>query len=176
MMKEEWRQMEDYEGWYEISDAGSVKRVMGGQGARIGRELKQSKNGIGYYLLNLSKGGTKKQYYIHRLVAAAFIGPCPDGKQVNHKDGDKSNNCSSNLEYVTPSENILHAIRIGIKNSLHCIGTNNANAVLSEAEVLKIRELLDCGCLSQVEIGDMFGVRQTTISAINTGRSWSRLK
>ena len=50
----------------------------------------------------------KKNYRVHRLVAEAFIGPCPEDKEVNHKDLNKSNNHISNLEYVTRSENIKH--------------------------------------------------------------------
>jgi hypothetical protein len=51
---------------------------------------------------------------IHRLVAAEFLGTCPKGIQVNHKDGDRLNNHASNLEYVTPSENTRHSVVAGL--------------------------------------------------------------
>ena len=173
-MKEEWRQITGYEGRYDVSNLGRIKRIIGGQGTYANRVLKQSKNGVGYLQLKLSKENTNKHYYVHRLVATAFIGPCPEGKQVNHKDGDKTNNRPENLEYVTPHNNILHSIMVGLR--IAACGEKNGSSKLIEGNVLKIRELLDSGCLSQAKIGDMFGVRQTTISSINTGRSWSWLK
>ncbi len=60
----------------------------------------------------------KSQSKIHILVATAFIGDKPPSCQVNHKDGNKGNNCASNLEYVTQSENGKHAYRLGLLK--HC--------------------------------------------------------
>lgn len=68
----------------------------------------------GYYTVNLSYLGSCKTFYIHRLVAQAFI-PNPENKEtVNHIDGDKSNNCVSNLEWMTRSENSKHGYDNGL--------------------------------------------------------------
>lgn len=77
----------------------------------------------------------RHRYSVHRLVATAFI-PNPDNKpQVNHLDGNKFNNHVSNLEWATPSENIQHSLRLGLKRS----GENNYLSVLSNDQVKWLR-------------------------------------
>ena len=74
----------------------------------------------------MSKGDRKKDYYIHRLVAQAFI-PNPNNLlEINHIDGNKKNNCSINLEWVTRSRNNKHAFEMGLKKSM--IGSKNPRA------------------------------------------------
>lgn len=96
----EWR---DYKG-YKVSDTGLVLRKDG----RGYQNLKKHKRG--YMLCHISDEGTKKWMLVHRIVAELFI-PNPDNKpQVNHINGDKSDNCVSNLEWVTNNENRQHAV------------------------------------------------------------------
>lgn len=77
--------------------------------------LKPSSNGRGYQHIVLRVNGESRDYYLHRLVATAYV-PNPDNlPEVNHKDGNKENNCFDNLEWVTSSENKKHAVRAGIK-------------------------------------------------------------
>jgi len=173
---EQWRMVVGYEGLYDISDSGRTKRVGGGAGACPGRVLKPAEDRSGYLHLGLTEDGYSKNYFVHRLVAAAFIGPCPEGKQVNHKDGDKSNNCPSNLEYVTASENVRHAFDIGIKDALYCRGEKQHNSILTEKNVHEIRRLIAEKEFTQRKIAEMFGVGPKAISMVNTGKSWSWLK
>lgn len=100
--EEIWRPVIGYEGWYEVSNKGQVRRVT--------KPLRASCGGnAGYSSVTLSVHGVVKRVAVHRLVAAAFLGPCPPGHQVNHKDTNRRNPHLENLEYNTPSENILHA-------------------------------------------------------------------
>jgi hypothetical protein len=69
---------------------------------------------IGYHQVKPVVDGHNVSLYVHQLVAEAFIGPRPKGRELNHKDGDMTNNIVANLEYVTHRENIQHARRLGL--------------------------------------------------------------
>lgn len=107
-MTEEWKPIKGLH--YEVSSLGNVRN------SESYKSISQlDKNREGYIRVNLFSNGKKKRYFIHRLVAEAFI-PNPENKpQVNHKDGNKQNNELSNLEWVTNSENQLHSYYI-LKN------------------------------------------------------------
>lgn len=100
-MKETWKNVRGYEGLYQISDLGRVKSLK--------KILKPSNSE--YKRVNLYKNGKIKTYYIHRLVAEAFI-PNPENKpQINHKDENKYNNNVNNLEWCTHKENMNHGTK-----------------------------------------------------------------
>jgi hypothetical protein len=94
---------------YLISESGDIYSNL------TKRQLKKSINKYGYNHIRLFKDGVRKNFQIHRLVASTFIDNPYMKPQVNHKDGNKSNNHVSNLEWVTQSENIRHAINTGLK-------------------------------------------------------------
>lgn len=103
---EVWKDIEGYEGRYQISDQGRVKSLT------TGSILKTFLCGSGYPEIVLTKHRKRQPKLIHRLVAEAFI-PNPESKrEVNHKDGNKHNNDVSNLEWVTPSENQRHSRKV----------------------------------------------------------------
>lgn len=107
-MKEIWKDIAGYEGLYQVSNFGRVKSLNYNK-TGISKCLVPKKNNS-YNMVCLCKGGVHKYVSIHRLVANAFI-PNPENKlEVNHIDGNKSNNLISNLEWVTSSENTRHAI------------------------------------------------------------------
>jgi len=170
-MIEEWRDVVEYEGIYEVSNLGRVRRVKSGCGTRIGRIAKGSAS-RGYMQVNLSKNMIQRRHSIHRLVATAFLGQCPDGKEVNHKDGIKKHNAVLNLEYVTRSENIVHAFRNGLNVAAH--GERQWKSKLTEDNVREVRRLLRKE--SQRSIARLFNVDQSTICSIATGGSWGWLK
>ena len=100
-----WKGVKDYEWIYQVSDEGQIRRIIGGKT----RPVKSRENGK-YCTVSLSKNGVKKTFAVHRLVAEAFLEK-PEGKcEVNHKDGDKHNNRVDNLEWVSQTENRLHAM------------------------------------------------------------------
>lgn len=118
-MTEIWKDITGYENSYQISNIGNVrskdriilyvdnrKRVVSGQPIKLGIDTK------GYYKVNLRKNNKFQTFRIHKLVAEHFLKKEMGKDIVNHKDGNKLNNCVNNLEFVTISENTIHAIRI----------------------------------------------------------------
>ncbi len=173
LLDEEWLPIVGHEGWYEVSNFGRIKRVTPGGSSYVGRLLKPSKHRDGYIKVLLSQDGVERHYQRHCLVARAFIGPRPDGMQINHKNGDKTCNHVDNLEYVTPGENLKHAFRIGLMDER---GEKNPGSKLTETDIREIRLLLAAGVLTQKEIGDIYGVVGSNISQINTGKTWAHVK
>ena len=113
-----WKDIQEYEGLYQISNYGRVKSLRDNKGNYREKIIKSRPSKNGYIIINLSKNGKAKTFKIHRLVSIHFI-PNPENKpQVNHKDGNKLNNSVSNLEWVTASENSLHATHITKENKL----------------------------------------------------------
>lgn len=120
---EGWCPVLGYEGLYEVSSQGRVRRI--GRAARAGkgrgggvvrgRILTSTLYRKGYRKVQLWRDGCWRNVGIHQLVAAVFIGPCPKGHEINHKDGVKHNNCTDNLEYVTRSGNVKHAYMTGLR-------------------------------------------------------------
>lgn len=113
-ISEEWRVIPDTGGVYEVSNLGQVRSVdhidsMGR--VQKGRVLRCGDNGKGYLHVRLSR---RRQDYVHRLVAAAFV-ENPDGlTEINHIDGDKSNNAAENLEWTSHRANLKHSYDTGL--------------------------------------------------------------
>lgn len=111
MSAEEWKPISYLNNKYEASSFGRIRN------AKTGKVLKQFTDLHGYLILT-----TRPEPYsqtntrVHQAVADAFLGPRPKGFVVNHIDGNKLNNTPSNLEYVTPSENNIHALKTGLRN------------------------------------------------------------
>lgn len=108
-----WKDIPGYEGLYKASTDGRIKS-MGGHAPRVlSPALKQR----GYYHLILCRSGQHGTHSVHRLIALTFLGTCPVGFDVNHKDGVKTNCSVNNLEYVSRSENHKHAYRLGLRTA-----------------------------------------------------------
>lgn len=137
---EEWKDINGYEGYYQVSNLGRVKSLPGQRGTTYRKEriLTKCLTRDGYEKVRLQHEGTDRTARVHRLVAEAFI-PNPDNKEtVNHIDGNKLNNVVSNLEWVDRYEQMRHAYRLGLKTSI--AGAHNSNAKLSEDDVRAIRK------------------------------------
>ncbi|HDP5827287.1 TPA: HNH endonuclease [Staphylococcus aureus] len=111
-MKEEWRDIPNYEGLYQVSNLGRVKSLarktnQTNKNRHIKEKiLRQRKQKYGYTEVTLRKNNKRVHHRVHRLVMLAFTGSSE--LPVNHIDGDKSNNIVSNLEYCTYQENTIH--------------------------------------------------------------------
>ena len=162
---EQWKVVKGFEN-YLVSSLGNVKTING----KLKKVVYDSKNDYGY--VELWKNNKGKKFRIHRLVAETFIPNTLGKEQVNHIDGDKKNNCVSNLEWVTPEENIRHAI----ENDLSSIkyGSKNLSSKLKEEDVKYIRE--NAGINKSVkELSEIYNVSTTTIYNIINYKKWLKM-
>ena len=132
-MNEIWRDIQGYEGIYMVSNQGNVLSVnFGSMHSGKPKVMKLSKSSSGYLHVQLYKNGVAKTLLVHTLVANAFI-PNPDClPEVNHKDGDKTNNTVSNLEWVTKSQNTIHAIKNNFRPVNHSLGKKGKDCKTSK--------------------------------------------
>lgn len=160
-MSETWKDVQGYSN-YEVSDKGRVRSKRG--------VLKTRLNRGGYFILTLCKQNHKYTKKPHRLVAEAFLPHVQENREVNHKDGDKQNNEVDNLEWVSRSENIKHAYSKGLMDKK---GIKNCRAALTEEDVLRIRENLECKPIS--DLAKEYGVGNAAISKIILCRNWKHI-
>lgn len=104
--KEVWKPVVGYEGLYDVSNLGRMRRSLNDSGGRAGKILSPKLSTKGYFRAELYSGsGRFKRPYIHRLVLEAFVEPCPPGHQADHKDFDRVNNCLENLQWLPVDQN-----------------------------------------------------------------------
>ena len=128
MTSEEWRPIPGFEGRYDVSNQGRIRSwVAPGRPHPYVLVLSPHRRTRGaYWTVKLSLGTRTdvRLLFVHRLVLAAFVGPCPDGLVVRHLDGDGTNNDLRNLTYGTPTENNYDTVRHGRNyqaNKTHCV-------------------------------------------------------
>lgn len=109
-----WKPIVGFEFKYEISICGHVRRIYNPSNRRSNYGLKPLPTVAGYSRVNIANNdGLSSFQYIHRLVAATFLGPCPANHEVNHKNFDTACNRLSNLEYLSPQENARYSMAAG---------------------------------------------------------------
>jgi len=167
-MGEEWRAIPGCEEC-EVSNHGRVRN------AASGRVYACPVATTGYHRFVYNpRPGKRRAFaiFVHRAVMLAFVGPCPPGKQVNHRDGVKTNNRLDNLEYVTGSENMQHAARMGLawshKGERHC------RAKLTEEAVREIRALVAAGEQKKA-VAKRYGVSAFVVREVVGRRSWKHV-
>ena len=118
-MQEIWKDIEGYEGLYQVSNLGNVKSLDRfvphkklGKKFCAGVMMSTHINNPGYVTVNLCKDNRCKSHDVHRLVAMAFVDGFKDGLEVNHIDENKQNNQANNLEWVTKSQNNRHGTKV----------------------------------------------------------------
>lgn len=168
-MTEVWKQLNRFPA-YAVSSLGRIKRIKPGRSTKSGRILKQIFHAkIGYNMVNLSIGGKITQIFVHQLIAEAFLGQCPPGQEVNHKDTDKINNNQSNLEYVSRKQNTIHAAKHGL-----IVGKKGEECNMSKLTKNDVTEIIFLirKKLTQKQIANRFQVDPSTISRIKNGYNW----
>lgn len=168
--QEEWRPVKDFPNT-QVSNFGRVRSLFRGQ-----QKIRRTRiNANGYEVLGLQRGEHKVSKKVHILVAEAFIGIRPKGADVNHIDGAKTNNYADNLEYISRSENLKHAFRLGLATTpFGKRGEASLQSLLTDEIVLDIRERHANGT-KRSEIAAKYGISYYTVWDITTRRSWTHI-
>lgn len=176
---EEWRSVSGWEGIYEVSCFGRLRRLVPRSDwtgtDRPPRNFVKitagsAGGGHGYPAACLSFGTRKSYRLLHALVAEAFLGPRPSKHTVNHLDGNRTNNHAENLEWATYARNNEHAREVlGVKYGVR--GEAHYGARLTAEQVAYIRN--NPKCVSYSALARQFGVGLTTIHWVVTRKTWA---
>ena len=167
--EEVWKNVVGYEGVYQVSSCGNVRRIKSGGGAVVGRVLKPGKTKAGYMIVVLYLHGRKRPEYVHRLVASAFFGGQPSHEHlIAHFDGVRENNRVDNLRWATQSENQQDRKRHGT----YQYGENNPYAKLTERDIADIRSMDYSVRGTATKIAKKYGISDGALSGIRSGRRW----
>ena len=170
----DWRWVPGYEGKYQVSDQGDVRRWWRYR-KRWGPNLRTWPDKDGYRAVGLSTPGVRAphQQRVHRLVAAAFLGPTPEGMFVCHNNGDPADNRLENLRIDSPKGNSRDQARHGTQNRLR--GAQNGGTRFTEEDVLAIRKRRAEG-ETITSLAREYGVGISTISRIANRQRWAHLR
>ena len=160
---ETWLPCVTWEGFYEVSDWARVRGLprIDCAGRRIqGRILTQTLLPNGYYVVSLSNGPRRKKRAVHRLVAEAFLGPCPEGMETLHGPNGKADNKPGNLRYGTHITNVEDRI-----------GEGTGLIKLNRIKAAEIRQRVGAGELRPM-IAEEFGISVPTVCQIVNGQRW----
>jgi hypothetical protein len=169
IIAEEWRSVVGFEGVYSVSNVGQIRRESGSNCCPKDRILKQGPSGRGYLCVRLWKNGKSNPRLSHRIVAAAFLGPCDSQQQVNHKNGIKSDNRIDNLEYVTMQQNMTHAV-----NVLGAVrrGESHPIAKMTDAMVTELRNEYAAVNKSVKKLAAKYLVSKKCVQLIVQRKTW----
>jgi len=154
----------------------SLINVAGFDGIQVNELGEVYNNGVKLKIQKMSHGylrvqvATRKRETVHKLVALAFFGPVPKGKEVRHLNGIRSDNRIENLKYGTRKENLDDRVLHGTSNR----GSNHGLSKLKAIDVIDIKSRIKAGETNK-HISDIYNVDASTISNIKTGRLWSHL-
>ena len=177
-----WKAIPEWSGFYEVSNLGSVRGIershtyinrYGQLKSRVvpSKIIKARIHKItGRAEVKLTKNNKTKTCSVSRLVCSAFHGPCPDGKEAAHLDGNCLNNDPSNLAWVTHKENIGHKVEHGTNMQ----GSSHHMAKLTEADVISARGLHKAGA-TKADLARQHKVTFMTMSDAIRGITWSHI-
>lgn len=164
---EQWKPVLGWEGIYEVSDMGRVKRVLATMRGAAGRCLNPITNPDGYFIVHLCNGPRKKTGWVHRLVLDAFVGPRE--LEVNHKNGNKKDNWLENLEWVTRSQNCWHNYNELGRERFYGEKNGRAKTTWETARTVRLRR--ESGATLR-SIAKEFGLHVSCVAHIVAGRTW----
>lgn len=168
-MEECWKPVVGYEGFYEVSNYGRVRRTGRGRGASVGTVLVATAQNSGHQKVNLSRSNEVRTYRVHTLVLEAFVGPRPKNMEARHfPDRDPVNNKLTNLQWGTLAENQADRVVHGTDSR----GEKRWNAKLCEVDIERVFDLRRMGC-SQQKIASWLTCSRPLISLILSKKRWS---
>lgn len=172
-MVEQWRPVKGYEGKYIVSNNGNVMSVPRSYTDELGRNyvvdgitLAKCDDARGYDRVRLGDSGMMR---VHRLVAEAFIPNPLNLPEVNHKDGNKKNNCVTNLEWVTHQGNVVHAVEAGL------FGERAKKATPEIVEAIRAEYIPYDREHSTIALGKKYGIDPAYVWRIINGQKRKRL-
>lgn len=133
-----------------------------------GQPMKPIAHHTGYHVYTIRQHGVQKQVRAHRFIWECLVGPIPEDKVLNHKDGDKTNNCLDNLECVTQQENTIHAFETGLRQGMP--GEDNSQSKLTLEQFYELARMLDTH--SNGQLGKIFGLHPNYVSLIRHKKRW----
>ena len=176
---EEWKDISDLDGKYQISSFGRVKSLSRVVNLETAQGVKErirvlGTNPKGYSVISLCFGHCKmKTFTVHRVVANAFIPNISNLPEINHKNLIKQDNRVINLEWVTSKQNTNHSWRFGNRKAASC--ETHGMASLTNDQVKIIRNLYTKNNITQIKLAEMFSTRQGVISSIVNYKTWKKI-
>jgi hypothetical protein len=179
-MKEIWKKIPDFSR-YEASNLGRLRSLDYKRTGKV-KVLKPACSNDGYMkTMLLRDDGRYRSWTVHLFIMLTFVGNKPNGMEVNHKNGIKTDNRIENLEYTTRSKNMLHAFRYGLESPKR--GEDNPTAKLSSKDVLEIREYVGNARRKGIryygrkKLAEKYGICESHIKDIVSGRRglWSHI-
>lgn len=180
-MKEVWVDALNFEGYYQVSNLGRVKRLKRQSKNSRGNSLRTlpekilsltNRNLKIYITVKLTVKGVTKSVQLHRLVLCSFETEPVGGREVNHINGNKRDNSLANLEWVTRQENVNHAIKLKLRTKIFGEQTNSNK--MTSSTVKKIWKLRNKG-FSYVKISEKLNVSQKMVGDVVRGRTWNHI-
>jgi hypothetical protein len=163
---EAWRPVVGYEGWYEVSDLGRVKRVRRGRRTQPGRFLSPRIDARGYRVVYLTRASATRTFMVHTLVLEAFVGPRVSGHEPDHINHVRHDNRQGNLRWRPRSQNRADVDRTGYARGEarpgHKLTEDDVRAIRASTETLRV-------------LAEHYGVHHTTILAIRRREKWGHV-
>lgn len=162
-------EIEGYENRYSINKNGEILNL------KTGKKLNPYKNPDGYRKVTFYETAKKRKFfYVHRLLAKAFIENPLNKDFINHINGNTSDNRIENLEWCTRSENGKHAFKLGLNKSNPVYGSKNKNSKINESIALEIKQKFKVG-FKQSYIARYFNISKYIVSNVITGKTWNHI-
>lgn len=172
-----WKDIPDYENFYQASNLGRIKslsRIDASGHLRKEKMIKLCIDSYGYYNTHLYKNTIAKNMKVHRAIALAFI-PNPECKpQIHHKNFNKLDNNIENLEWVDSKTNINYSHKMGKVNVV--MGERHYAAKFDDNQIRNIREVYSHGNISPKELAKKFNVGGSNIYFIINKKTWKHVK